>query len=201
MFHNFIQITMKKIACFTVLFFCLYFLNTAVAQSTNGMELGLRMKAGLFPLNNTELVWKQQVNDRKWHRLRVGDVNMQLLPFRSNLDLNVAYGREKRWFVGGTKGKKNQLAVVTGREVSIGSRYMGDSRAFLPIGDAQNMAFSAGANAVLGLHCGYRRLSINAEITPGIKFESVPTAESGRDFQTQLKFWNPRLSIAYRIRE
>lgn len=198
---------MKTNTFFITILAVISFISNAMAQNTKGIEIGLRMQPSAFSLNNGELVFKKQVNENKWRRLSVGDFEAKLFPKNNNQksDVDVSFGRERRWFIVNNTRNNTQFALITGRELTVGSRYVGDSRAVFPKRNMQNSSLYLGANAVLGMQYAFcRRFAVNAEITPGIDVETVTylNANDVPTRKTQLNYhiWNPRVSLVYRLR-
>lgn len=198
---------MKKNTFFTLLITFVGMFSSAMAQNEKGMEIGLRVQPSPFALNNAELVLKKQINAHKWHRFSVGDVDAHFFPKSNNqkADIDVSYGRERRWFIVENEAKHRQFALITGEEFTVGSRYVGESSLVFPKRNMQNSSVYVGASAVLGMQYAFcRRFAINAEITPGLDIESVPylTANDipARKAQLNLHIWNPRVSVIYRLK-
>lgn len=175
---------------------CLYVAASAQKSAEGGRayELGIRTGASMNGLRNAEFVWKRQINEHKWRRLRVGTFNLVSVPLGyggTSANSHLAFGREKRYDL----GTSNKWQWYKGRELLLGARQVGETSLlnFKP----ENIAFRAGFNGVLGVRYQFNpKVSFAGEITPGFTVENRPFHDLG-NYKVNVQLIQPRLVLSY----
>lgn len=163
----------------------------------NSKEIGVRLAPSFGSIKDGEFVWKRQVGNHAWKRLRVGEVSVRPRLFNTTTAssrLSVAFGKERRYAF----SKKSNWQFVVGHEYAFGARLMNRYTGSM----AKNLGLSAGINGVFGLRYGINnRFGVSVETTPGVSVERIFDGEGmTRNMNSwDVHLFNPRLTLTYAL--